>query len=93
MGQLTTIGFSQQLVNGGSLRKAYVDCGFLRSTISPSEIYLRSDSMCGVYRDKICVLVFPLQINHALCRYIERKNSLLHFTKLSVCVLAQSAVS
>ena len=49
VGQLTTIGFSQQQLNGGYLRKAYVDTGFLNSTISPSEIYLRSDGECGVF--------------------------------------------
>ena len=49
VGQLTTIGFNQQQLNGGYLRKAYVDTGFLNSTISPSEIYLRSDGECGVF--------------------------------------------
>jgi hypothetical protein len=44
VGQLTTIGFHQQQVNGGSLRKAYVDTGFLSDVISPSETYLRSDN-------------------------------------------------
>ena len=49
VGQLTTIGFHQQQVNGGSLRKAYVDTGFLSDVISPSEIYLRSDSGCAIH--------------------------------------------
>lgn len=48
VGQLTTIGFSQHQMNGGSLRKAYVGSGFLSSVISPSEIYLRSDSECVI---------------------------------------------
>ena len=49
VGQLTTIGFDQQLPNGGSLKKAYVDTGFLSTVLSPSEIYLRSDSKCSMH--------------------------------------------
>lgn len=47
VGQLTTIGYEQHLLNGASLRKTYVESGFLSDTISPSEVYLRSDSKCG----------------------------------------------
>ena len=43
VGQLTLIGFYQQIANGQSLRKAYVDSGFLSNMITPSEIYFRSD--------------------------------------------------
>ena len=45
VGQLTTIGFHQQLLNGGSLRKRYVESGFLSKKISSSQIYIRSDGM------------------------------------------------
>ena len=45
VGQLTTTGFEQQLMNGQYLRKSYVESGFLSSCITPSEIYIRSDSM------------------------------------------------
>ena len=48
VGQLTKIGFNQLLMNGYSLRQAYVESGFLQTTISPSEVYIRSDSMCIV---------------------------------------------
>ena len=44
VGQLTTIGYNQQLANGKALRQAYVEKGFLGSKISLSEIYIRSDS-------------------------------------------------
>ncbi|KAL5471126.1 hypothetical protein EMCRGX_G029209 [Ephydatia muelleri] len=47
-GQLTTIGFNQQIQNGASLRKAYVDTGFLPANFDGDEIYLRSD---GKYAD------------------------------------------
>ena len=43
VGQLTLKGFYQQIANGQSLRKAYVDSGFLSNMITPSEIYFRSD--------------------------------------------------
>ena len=43
VGQLTTIGFSQQLLNGVSLGKSYVKSGFLSKRISSSQIYIRSD--------------------------------------------------
>lgn len=46
VGQLTTIGFYQHLMNGYSLRKAYVDSGFLSKNLSRSEVYIRSDGMC-----------------------------------------------
>lgn len=44
IGQLTTIGYNQQLANGKALMQAYVKSGFLDDTISSSEIYIRSDS-------------------------------------------------
>ncbi|KAL5471128.1 hypothetical protein EMCRGX_G029211 [Ephydatia muelleri] len=43
VGQLTTIGFNQHIQNGASLRKAYVDTGFLPANFDGDEIYLRSD--------------------------------------------------
>lgn len=43
VGQLTVTGFDQHLINGMSLKKSYVDSGFLASNITPSEIYIRSD--------------------------------------------------
>lgn len=43
VGQLTTIGFKQQMTNGMMLKKAYVDSGFLSGQINKSEIYIRSD--------------------------------------------------
>jgi acid phosphatase len=43
VGQLTTTGFNQQLLNGGCLRKSYVESGFLGKTITSSQIYIRSD--------------------------------------------------
>ena len=51
-GQLTTIGFNQQIQNGASLRKAYVDTGFLPVNFDGDEIYLRSD---GKYADWVNV--------------------------------------
>ena len=50
VGQLTTTGFNQQLLNGGCLRKSYVESGFLGKTITSSQIYIRSD---GIY--SICL--------------------------------------
>lgn len=44
VGQLTVTGFHQHLMNGMSLKKSYVDSGFLASNITPSAIYIRSDS-------------------------------------------------
>lgn len=44
IGQLTTIGYNQQLANGKALMQAYVKSGFLDDTISSSEIYIRSDN-------------------------------------------------
>ena len=43
VGQLTTIGFQQHVQNGVSLRKAYVDTGFLQGNYDSTEVYLRSD--------------------------------------------------
>ena len=44
VGQLTTIGYAQQLKNGASLRKAYVDTGLLLSSkLSSQEVYIHSD--------------------------------------------------
>eukprot|EP00731_Ephydatia_muelleri_P020867 Em0013g594a len=43
VGQLTTIGYNQHIQNGASLRKAYVDTGFLPANFDGDEIYLRSD--------------------------------------------------
>ena len=43
VGQLTTIGFYQHQVNGGYLRKGYVESGFLNKMITSSQIYIRSD--------------------------------------------------
>ena len=44
VGQLTVTGFKQHLFNGLMLSKSYVGSGFLASNITPSEIYIRSDS-------------------------------------------------
>ncbi len=44
VGQLTTIGYHQQMMNGQALKSAYVDSGFLDKKISSSEVYIRSDS-------------------------------------------------
>lgn len=44
VGQLTSIGYSQHLANGKSLNMAYVKTGFLKSSLDPSEVYIRSDS-------------------------------------------------
>ena len=41
--QLTAIGYSQHLANGRSLNAAYVKKGFLKSTLDPSEVFIRSD--------------------------------------------------
>ena len=68
VGQLTEPGFNQHLVNGGQLKKAYVDSGFLNPSISASEIYLRSDSEL----DAMCIIYLPLSVcddNFSLCRY------------------------
>ena len=46
VGQLTTVGYAQQVANGRALRKAYVESGFLSDHISPAEVYLRSDGGC-----------------------------------------------
>lgn len=43
VGQLTTIGYAQQLKNGASLRKAYVDTGLLSLKLSSQEVYIHSD--------------------------------------------------
>ena len=49
VGRLTTIGFSQQVQNGKVLKTAYVNTGFLDNKISPSEVYIRSDSKLATY--------------------------------------------
>ena len=41
--QLTSKGYSQHLANGHSLYEAYVKTGFLKKTLDPMEVYLRSD--------------------------------------------------
>ena len=43
VGQLTAIGYSQHIANGRSLNAAYVKKGFLKSTLDPSEVFIRSD--------------------------------------------------
>lgn len=43
VGQLTKIGFEQQMNNGKTLRDAYVGSGFLSQNLSSSEVYIRSD--------------------------------------------------
>lgn len=43
IGQLTKIGFEQELLNGKTLHDAYVSSGFLSPTLSNSEVYIRSD--------------------------------------------------
>ena len=43
LGQLTTTGFDQQIINGLVLKSAYVDSGFLSGKINKNEFYLRSD--------------------------------------------------
>lgn len=58
VGQLTTIGFYQHLMNGYSLRKAYVDSGFLSKNLSRSEVYIRSDGM----RQNVFVLFVSLSL-------------------------------
>ena len=45
IGQLTKIGFEQQLLNGKTLHDAYVSSGFLSPPLSNSEVYIRSDGM------------------------------------------------
>ena len=51
VGQLTTIGFNQHIQNGASLRKAYVDTGFIPANFDGDEIYLRSDGECMYLKD------------------------------------------
>lgn len=70
VGQLTTIGFKQQEENGLQLKKSYVDSGFLATTITPSEIYIRSDSeLCALYTLTHFNYLFPyLQMNLVRCR-------------------------
>ena len=43
VGQLTKIGFGQQMQNGQTLYNAYVSTGFLNPNLSSSEVYVRSD--------------------------------------------------
>ena len=44
VGQLTSIGFNQHQANGASLLESYVKSGFLKNSITSSQIYIRSDS-------------------------------------------------
>ena len=43
VGQLTKIGFGQQMQNGIALYDAYVNSGFLNPNISSDQVYIRSD--------------------------------------------------
>jgi acid phosphatase len=45
VGQLTSIGYKQHLTNGHSLNAAYVKTNFLKPTLDPSEVHLRSDDV------------------------------------------------
>lgn len=45
VGQLTQIGFGQQLQNGKTLYDAYVSSGFLSTHLLNQEVYVRSDGM------------------------------------------------
>ena len=44
VGQLTSLGYKQHLLNGKALKDAYVNSGFLKPTLDPSEVFIRSDS-------------------------------------------------
>ena len=44
VGQLTKIGFDQQMRNGKTLHDAYVGNGLLSPNLSSNEVYIRSDS-------------------------------------------------
>ena len=48
VGQLTNIGFEQQIRNGKALREAYVSSGFLSPNLTNTQVYIRSDGkfMC-----------------------------------------------
>ena len=50
VGQLTDIGFEQQLQNGKTLSDAYVNSGFLSPQLSSREVYIRSDGMLSTER-------------------------------------------
>lgn len=74
VGQLTTIGFYQHLMNGYSLRKAYVDSGFLSKNLSRSEVYIRSDGMCQnvfvLFVSLSLLSPLPFQMFHAHSRHV-----------------------
>lgn len=43
LGQLTSVGFKQQLTLGEHFRTVYVDNSFLSSNLTSKELYIRSD--------------------------------------------------
>ena len=89
VGQLTTIGFYQHLMNGYSLRKAYVNSGFLSKNLSRSEVYIRSDSMCqNVF---LCWCHYhcsplPFQMCHAHSRHVPIIHLMPTHHNITVCI-------
>ena len=53
VGQLTQIGFGQQLQNGKTLYDAYISSGFLSPRLSSQEVYVRSDGMLSI-KQSLC---------------------------------------